>query len=147
LAFDFNYRPRLWESAEEAHAAAVQFASLSRFVFIGLEEAEALFGGDPLAHVAPAPAQEIVVRSPDGAVTIVTEGASSRFPGQAHVVALDTTGAGDSFDAAYLYARLTGQPAAEALLCGRALARQVVRHSGAIMPRAAVIAGAVRLRW
>jgi len=138
VAFDLNYRPRLWQSQQEARAAAVQFASLSRFVSVGLDEAEALFGGDPFAAIPPRRGQEIVARGPDGAATIIADGQWSQFPGEPYVAAHDTTGAGDSFNAAYLHARLTGRQPGEALLRGRALARQVVQHSGAIIPRAAM---------
>jgi 2-dehydro-3-deoxygluconokinase len=138
VAFDLNYRPRLWESLEEARAAATEIASLSRFISVGLDEAEALFGGGPLlSQDAGREAREIVARSSDGAVTLLLDGECAQFPGEAYISAVDTTGAGDSFNAGYLHARLTGAPPAEALLRGRDLAREVVRHLGAIVPRTA----------
>ncbi|HEY0436987.1 MAG TPA: PfkB family carbohydrate kinase, partial [Phenylobacterium sp.] len=60
------------------------------------------------------------------------------FPAGAPVAVVDTTGAGDSFNAGYLAARLAGRPAAEAVAQGRALASAVVGHRGAIIPRAAM---------
>jgi 2-dehydro-3-deoxygluconokinase len=50
---------------------------------------------------------------------------------------LDTTAAGDSFAAAYLTARLRGLPPPAAARAGHALARVVVQHRGAIIPRKA----------
>jgi 2-dehydro-3-deoxygluconokinase len=53
------------------------------------------------------------------------------------VVPVDTTAAGDSFNAAYIAARLSGDgPSAAAGLAHR-LAAEVIRHRGAIMPRTA----------
>ena len=50
---------------------------------------------------------------------------------------VDTTAAGDSFAAAYLAARLTGYAPAAAARAGHILARAVVQHRGAIIPREA----------
>jgi 2-dehydro-3-deoxygluconokinase len=51
---------------------------------------------------------------------------------------VDTTGAGDSFNAAYLAARLLDRPALEAARWGNRLAAVVVQHPGAIIPREAM---------
>ena len=52
------------------------------------------------------------------------------------VKAVDTTGAGDSFNAAYLAARLQGVTPDFALAAGQQLAAKVVQHRGALLPRA-----------
>ena len=48
---------------------------------------------------------------------------------------IDSTAAGDSFNAGYLGARLTGADEAKALMAGHALASRVVGVKGAILPR------------
>jgi 2-dehydro-3-deoxygluconokinase len=50
------------------------------------------------------------------------------------VRAVDTTGAGDAFNAAYLAARLAGRSSSEAARAGNMLAGEVVRYPGAILP-------------
>jgi 2-dehydro-3-deoxygluconokinase len=52
-----------------------------------------------------------------------------------HVAApVDTTGAGDSFNGAYLAARLAGHASAEAVLCAHRVAAAVVQVRGALAP-------------
>ncbi|HET6222319.1 MAG TPA: PfkB family carbohydrate kinase, partial [Dongiaceae bacterium] len=51
---------------------------------------------------------------------------------------VDTTGAGDSFNAAYLAARLLDHPPLRAARWGNRLAAMVVQHPGAIIPREAM---------
>ncbi len=48
---------------------------------------------------------------------------------------VDTTAAGDSFNAGYMSARLSGQNPADAATNGHQLAAEVIQHRGAIMPR------------
>ena len=74
----------------------------------------------PACHVMAGAAGEVVIAAE--AVTDV----------------IDTTAAGDSFAAAYLAARRAGCPPSAAARAGHRLAGTVVRHRGAIIPKAAM---------
>jgi 2-dehydro-3-deoxygluconokinase len=50
---------------------------------------------------------------------------------------VDPSAAGDSFNAAYLAARLIGDGPVAAVALAHRLAAEVIRHPGAIMPRTA----------
>jgi 2-dehydro-3-deoxygluconokinase len=64
-----------------------------------------------------------------GASAIATRTAVKR------VDVVDTTAAGDSFNAGYLAARMRGAAPDEAARAGHALASQVIGYRGAILPR------------
>ena len=55
-------------------------------------------------------------------------------PGLAVERVVDTTAAGDSFNGAYLAARLRGETPEQAAARGCALAARVIQHPGAIIP-------------
>jgi 2-dehydro-3-deoxygluconokinase len=140
VAFDGNYRPALWSSASEAahwlrlayQTASVALPSVEETRLFGCGDADALL--DRLRGFGPA---EIVVKQ--GAGPCVAACGDERMQIQALPVAriVDATAAGDSFNAAYLAARLTGAPAAAAIRLGHHLAGQVIRSRGAILPAAA----------
>lgn len=60
---------------------------------------------------------------------------------QQDIIAVDTTAAGDSFNAAYLYHRLRGDTAETAAKGGHRLAAAVIQHPGAVIPRDAMPEG------
>ena len=141
VAFDGNYRPRGWADADAARAA---FADFARHVTLALPTAgdEAMLHGEETPKVVArrwhdAGATEVVVKlGADGAL-VSTDAETALVPTVA-VVPVDTSGAGDAFDAGYLAARIAGQPPADAARFGHRLAGETIRHPGAIPPRAAV---------
>lgn len=136
VAFDGNYRPRLWESAE--HAGTTRDAAI-RAADIGLPtlEDEQLLSGDRdadavAAHWQSLGCEETIVkfgaegcRLPDGAVVA---------PARA-LQPVDTSGAGDAFNAGYLDARMRGSVPEQAARAGHELAGWTIMRRGAIPPR------------
>jgi 2-dehydro-3-deoxygluconokinase len=147
VAFDGNFRPRGW-TGDVGRTRAVFMEALKR-VDIALPsfDDEALLWGDPSPEVTIERLQafgirEIAVKNgPKGAVVAA---AGQQHPQQQHahvpvpevVVPVDATAAGDGFNAGYLAARLAGQSPLDAAGAAHRLAAQVIRHRGAIMPRA-----------
>jgi 2-dehydro-3-deoxygluconokinase len=69
---------------------------------------------------------------------LVAVGSKSEFiPVPEVVVPVDPTAAGDSFNAGYIAARVSGKGPTEAAAAAHRLAGQVIRHRGALMPRVA----------
>jgi 2-dehydro-3-deoxygluconokinase len=78
----------------------------------------------------------VVKNGPNSA--LVSAGGRQEFiPVPEVVVPVDPTAAGDGFNAAYIAARMSGKGPPDAATAAHLLAGQVIRHRGALMPRAA----------
>jgi 2-dehydro-3-deoxygluconokinase len=136
VALDFNYRPALWPSPEAARAALDGVVSACRYVSLSSEDSRPLYDreAEDLAAEWAAAGAEVVARDESQAVNVHRPEGRTATPAPQRVQAVDTTGAGDSFNAAYLSSRLAGLPISEAVRRAHALAALVVSHRGAIVP-------------
>jgi 2-dehydro-3-deoxygluconokinase len=139
VAFDPNYRPRGWSSVAEARAA---FEAMATQVSIWLttdDDERQLFGDGGSEQVCDrwrrAGVGEVVVKQGAAGVAVQCGTESATVAIGASVPVVDTTGAGDSFNAAYLLARLRGAGVRRAAEAGNQLAGEVVQVPGAILPR------------
>ena len=136
VAFDPNYRPAGWPQPEDARRLFEALAPSISFLLATDSDEALLFGAaDPDIHL-----RRWLDWGADEAV--LKAGANGAYlPGGANVPVSvpdrieDTTGAGDSFNAAWLDARLRGETAEAAARAGNRLAAQVIGYRGAIMPR------------
>jgi len=142
IAFDGNYRPRGWKG-DVARTRTVFMEALKRVdMALPTFDDEATLWGDtsPDATVNRLQAfgiGEIVVKNGQNAALVALQGQRELVPVPEIVQAVDTTAAGDSFNAAYLASRLNGEDPAPSVTNAHKLAGQKIRHRGAIMPRAA----------
>lgn len=135
VAFDTNYRPRLWDGgdARAANEAALRAASIA---LPSTEDMVGIFGdtADWKAVLNAFDIPEIVLKHGGDAVDVFTGGAWRRRALSKIAHPLDTTAAGDSFNAGYLAARILGRAPIDAVTPAHALASTVIGHRGAIMP-------------
>jgi 2-dehydro-3-deoxygluconokinase len=106
---------------------------------------EAVLWGDPSPEATVERLQafgiaEIVVKNGPNSALVAGQGSREFIPVPELIVPVDTTAAGDGFNAGYLAARLAGEAPPAAAAAAHRLAGQVIRHRGAIMPR---VTGAV----
>jgi 2-dehydro-3-deoxygluconokinase len=139
VAFDSNYRPRLWPDAAAARDAIGALWALTDIGLPSLDDEMALWGDAGAQAVlarlrAAGVVRGALKRGADGPLPIGPAGPAPDFPPAARVV--DTTAAGDSFNGAYLASLLAGAGEAECLAAGHALATKVIGYPGAIVPRA-----------
>ena len=140
IGFDSNFRDRLWPDREIARAAIRATVACCRYFSLS-EDDVGVFGeadAGALAREWAAAGVEVVLRRHDQRVEVMTKEAAESFPPPQPVPVVDTTGAGDAFNAAYLAARLAGKPAKAAVAAARRLAGIVVQHPGAIIPKTAM---------
>jgi 2-dehydro-3-deoxygluconokinase len=147
VAFDSNYRAKGWSDAAAARQAMTSFGAQAHILLPTFEDDAALFGdASPEACAArwrALGAQEVAVKLGAHGCLVSAGETLCRVAGERVDAVRDTTGAGDSFNAAYLAARLAGSDPFAAAASGNRLAAAVVQHSGAIMPRSAMPAGLI----
>lgn len=142
VSFDPNIRPRLWSGFESirywTHEAA---KACSRVFPTHDDEAEIFSDKDSLAtamRYLTLGAEEVVVKN--GADPCLAAIGEDHFEISATKVdkPVDTTGAGDSFNAGYLSARCSGVGAMEACKFAHSLSATVITHHGALIPEESV---------
>jgi 2-dehydro-3-deoxygluconokinase len=143
VAFDNNFRPRLWESAADARYWYGRAFAASTVALITADDHQALHGlADLDAAVAAAqalPVAEIAIKRGALPTRVGLDHVWQDVPTEAVPRIVDTTAAGDSFAAGYLSQRLRGASAAEAAAFGNRLAARVIQHPGALIPREAML--------
>ena len=134
VAFDSNYRPAGWPDAATAAARMDDVLARSALALPTLDDEQALHGDRDaeatLERISALGVEEVAVKL--GADGALVDG--ELVPAEPGVDVVDTTGAGDAFDAGYLHARLAGLAPAAAAAEGARLAATVLRHRGAIVP-------------
>lgn len=138
VAFDPNFRPRLWAGRSDAQSLMLKAATAASLVLTGCDDEQALFATrDPAAiaiRYGKAGASEIVVKDGGNGATIFAGGTSAHVLATPPAALVDTTAAGDSFNAAYMAARLQGRTPEHAATEAARIAAQVITQHGALVP-------------
>jgi len=137
LAFDPNIRPTLWDSPAAMRDTVTAAAARADTVLPTFGDEALAFGdADPAATKARylgLGVPEIIVKNGTEPTLFSTAQTEGEIAVAAPVRAVDTTGAGDSFNGAYLAARLLGHAAPDAVRIGHAASRAVVGQRGALL--------------
>jgi 2-dehydro-3-deoxygluconokinase len=143
IAFDGNFRPRGWKhDADRARRIFGRFLPLVDIALPTHDDEVSLWGdedeGETLDRLAEAGVGEVALKQGRaGAVLWQRDSGERHIAVPEPVTPVDTTAAGDSFNAGYLAARLAGEAPEAAALLGHRLAAIVIGYRGAIVPREA----------
>ncbi|MCL6283268.1 sugar kinase [Ruegeria sp. 2012CJ41-6] len=137
FAFDSNYRPTLWEDCDTARDWTMRYWSLADLALPSVDDEMALFGESSedavLARLAAAGVTRgALKRGAEGPLSLADRTVPDGLARVARVI--DSTAAGDSFNAGYLAAIASGCSDHEAMRRGHNLAARVIAHRGAIIP-------------
>ncbi len=142
VAFDGNYRPAGWPEGDEARAAMSAVLRIADIALPTLDDEIRLFGDDSAESCAQRlqgwGVREVAVKLGAEGCFLSVDGSGERVAADAVAHIVDTTAAGDAFNAGYLAARLLGREPAAAARLGNRLAAAVIQHPGAIVPKAAM---------
>lgn len=139
VAYDSNFRLRLWgslEAAREASDEAISCASIG----LPTNSDEREIAGANLTEMEIAQTwlehgcAEVVVKAGENGCLLVRAGADPEAIPVKRLIMVDASGAGDAFNAGYLSARIGGHGPSEAAQRGQGLAGWAIRRHGAAPP-------------
>ena len=139
IAFDSNYRPRLWQSRDEAQAAMLQIMQHTDIALLTLDD-ELLLWDDASIEGAKqrynnCHLRELVLKRGAQDAVLISDNSQVHIPVPPVTGVIDTTGAGDTFNAGYLAARLQGAAREEAAQQGIRCAGIIIRYRGAVIEK------------
>ena len=140
IAFDTNYRPALWQHSDVAQQCYQQVLAITDLALVTDDDEMALWGdtsaADTLQRLQAVGVKEVVLKQ--GAKGCIYHHSAT---GQRELIAttpvdlvVDTTSAGDSFNAGFLAGYLQSRTPRDCALQGHQLAGIVIQHKGAIIP-------------
>lgn len=125
VAYDPNYRPRLWGDTDAARAACAELLPFVDILLPSMPADSDVLPGAPWDLVPHA-----VVKHGEEGCEVWLDGSRTVVPAVAATV-VDTTGAGDAWNGAYLSAVLRGEaPVAAAALANRVAAAKLAHRGG-----------------
>ena len=138
---DSNYRPKLWKDRIDAKFWLDNLYRLSDIALVTGDDEELLLGieNTPPQNIADRlhalGVWNVVVKlGAKGAMWSSQHGETGYVDAEPVDQLVDTTAAGDSFNAAYIAAYSQGLTMAESCTWGNRLASKVIQHKGAIIP-------------
>jgi 2-dehydro-3-deoxygluconokinase len=138
VAFDPNVRLRLWQTPQSAAETLRAAISVCDIALPSTEDLAWLFdSGDPSVQIdrlLELGVREIAVTLGARGCAIAAGEVRTQLSGPVVERVIDTSGAGDAFNGAYLASRLQGYSPPQAAEAGLRIASRVVTCAGAIVP-------------
>lgn len=140
IIFDSNYRPVLWESREVAQACYQALLPDIHIALVTEEDEKALWQDDDLAQIVARlqhfQLPHLIVKSgKNGADYFPLNDLPMHISAKPVANVIDTTAAGDAFNAGFIAGYLQHQPIEQCCRQGNQVAGVVIQHQGAIVAR------------
>lgn len=141
VAFDPNIRPTLWQDRETMRNAITKASAVSTIVLPSFDDERDAFGDQtPQAtaarYISNGASMVIVKNGADAIWTLEHGGALNSYHTEIVDNAVDTTGAGDSFNGAFLANYLLSGDVGLSVRAGQRCAASVISVHGALVPSA-----------
>ena len=137
VVFDPNVRPALWTSPEVMGSALTAAATIADVVMPTHSDEAPVFGDTSPEATAERylgiGVEEVVVKNGAEPALVATAALRERVPATKPEKIVDPTGAGDSFNGAYLAARVAGSDPVAAARAAHRIAGIVIGHKGALV--------------
>ncbi|CAQ82220.1 MULTISPECIES: sugar kinase [Photorhabdus] len=141
IVFDSNYRSALWESIAETQVCYQKLLSCTSLALVTDDDEENLWGDKSvkatMTRLKRAGVKEAVIKAGEVGCYYQNLGRGTPLeliPTEPVAKVIDTTAAGDAFNAGFLAGYLMDCPIQQAAIMGHRLAGIVIQHKGAIIP-------------
>lgn len=140
IAFDSNYRPKLWESVEKTQEIYTALYPLVHLALVTFDDEQALWNdNDPAQSVQrlrELGVKNIVLKQgKEGALFCDEQGNQQNVATTPVERVVDTTSAGDAFNAGFLNGYLRDKSPQQCCQQGNQVAGIVIQHKGAIIDK------------
>lgn len=137
IVFDGNYREKLWPVESEAKAAYDALYKLSDLVLVTFDDEQALWKDSDITacqqRLSKYGIPELVIKDGANGCLHIEQQLEMKVATTPVETVIDTTAAGDSFNAGFLTGWLQNQGAEPSCRLGNQLAGQVIQQKGAIV--------------
>ncbi len=137
IIFDSNYRSKGWQNIKEAKSQFELAFAYAEVIFASAKDFELLYGIGSFKSIArllaPFEIQEVIVKNGGNGMMCVSKGEARLISVSPIRNVVDSTSAGDSFNAGYLAAKELGYSIYAAADYAAKVAAIVIQHHGAIV--------------